>query len=129
MKKYFFILFVLLVALGCKKDKVKPTATGIVGNWELRRQTGGFIPFTDLAPGNGTALQFNADSTFLQYQTFKLTNQGVYSVVENTASMTRMKYYILYFNHKPYNVMDLRGDTLIIGTSITDGIASTYIRQ
>lgn len=129
MKKYLSILFIALIALGCKKSNVKPTATGLVGNWELRGTTGGFSPFVNWAPYNGTTFQFNADSTFVQYQAFQLVNQGVYSVVENKAGMTQMKVDILYLNHKVYNVMDLRTDTLIIGSGVSDGIVFMYVRQ
>jgi len=129
MKKYLTLPFIALIALGCKKADVKPKATGLVGKWELRMVSGGFVPFANWAPANGTSFQFNADSTFTQYTSFQLINQGVYSVVENPASMTQMKVQVLYLNHKAYNVMDLKPDTLILGNSAADGIESIYVRQ
>jgi len=132
MKRYLPLLLVLIMAISCKKDKNEQpvqASTGLAGKWELRRESGGLAADRIYAAGNGTTLQFNADSSFTQYTTFQLTNQGVYSVVEQTAGMPQFKFLVLYLNHNLYNGIDLRPDTLIIGNTASDGIAYTYLRQ
>jgi hypothetical protein len=134
MKKYLTLLLVLTMAISCKKDKNEkpvqaPTGPGLVGKWELTQEIGNFAPNNVYPAGNGNTFQFNADSTFIQYTSFQLTNQGAYSVVEQTAGMPQFKFLVLYLNHKLYNGISLRTDTLVIGNSASDAPAYIYVRR
>jgi len=131
MKKYSAILCLLLFALGCKKgDAIKKT-TGLTGIWELRKDYGGIAGGTRVyAPGNGTTLQFNADSTFISYNKFKLDYSGTYQVVLNGLIIGQQKFDALHYNHSPQSTeIAIKGDTLTLGIDYDDMIASVYIRQ
>ena len=130
MKKYLSVVFILLFAFGCKKgNNVKPT--GLTGAWELRSDYGGFAGGTrTYPPGNGTILQFNADSTFISYYKFQLGDHGTYQVVKNGIALGQQKFDGLYYNHNTYGTeIQLKGDTLTLGLDFDDMIATEYVRR
>jgi len=130
MKKYLFLLFILFIAFSCKKGNVIPRA-GLTGKWELRITSGGISgATTNYAAGNGNTLQFNADSTFAQYQNFHLVNQGTYSIVKNGGAIIGLTNQdALYYNHLFGGVMQLNDNTLVVRDNVDDGFISTYVRQ
>jgi hypothetical protein len=129
MKKYLAIGLVLVFAAGCKKDQPIQKVTGLVGKWELRIEMGGFGPNKTYPAGTGNTIQFNADSTFVQYQNFGIVRQGSYSLRIATDPTGRYSFDELYYNNKIWNSVQLKPDTLIIGTSAFDGIADMYLRD
>jgi hypothetical protein len=129
MKKYISILFILAAAAGCKKDTQTQVATGLTGKWELTQEVGGFAPTKIYTPGTGNSLQFSADSTFVQYQNAKVVRQGSYSVVKNGITFAGTTFDALYVNHKLWDMMQLKTDTLVIGSSAADGLEDTYVRD
>jgi hypothetical protein len=129
MKKYLVIAFVLIFAAGCKKDQPVQKVTGLVGKWELRIESGGFATNKTYTTGMGNTLQFNTDSTVVQYQNFAVVRQGSYSLRVATDPTGRYSFDELYYNNKLWNSIQLKPDTLIIGSSASDGVADTYVRQ
>jgi len=130
MKKYLPVIFILLLAYSCKKgNTVKPT--GLTGTWELRSDYGGIAGGTrTYPPGNGTTLQFNADSTYIRYYQFQFGDKGTYQVVKNGIALGQQRFDGLYYNHSTYGTeIALKGDTLTLGIDYDDMIASMYVRQ
>jgi hypothetical protein len=122
MKKYLAILLIIVAAIGCKKSGNTPIATGLTGKWELTQESGFFASHKTFATGTGNTIQFNADSTVIQYQNAVVVKLGNYSIAKNGTST------ILYYNHQVWDVFFLQGSTLIIGNSAADGPSYIYTR-
>lgn len=122
MKKYLAILLISIAAISCKKSGNTPVATGLTGKWELTQEAGFFASPKTFAAGTGNTIQFNADSTVIQYQNSLVVKQGNYSIAKNGTST------ILYYNHQVWDVFFLQGSTLIIGNSAADGPSYIYTR-
>ena len=136
MKRIAFVLFVAVIAAGCGKDKIvkktiPATSTALFAKWELWYQDGGLQPGVSFAPGNGNIVQFNADSTYVFYQKGIITKQGTFHVQENSYSLgINGKVDYIYYDHNATGeVLQLKKDTLIIGTNIADGLASIYLKK
>ena len=128
MKNILSIALLLFIASsGCKKDT---QSTGPAGNWELRIQDGGIAGIhKEFAAGNGTTIQFNADNTFTMYNQFKLVNQGTFQYRKNAITLGTSTYDGLYYNGASNGeVVQLSGNTLVIGLNYDDGFAVTYVR-
>ena len=124
-------LFISIFALACHKDHVVRGAgsTSLFGKWELRNRSSS-IPSVSYPPGNGNIAQFNQDSTYAFYNKSTTSSQGTFHIVMKNLVSGVNNYDSIYY--KPSNTGDLiqlRNDTLIIGTSIADGLTSLYVRQ
>jgi hypothetical protein len=131
MKKITAILFATVSFLSCKKENAAlQNSSSIIGKWEIRKNYGGFTGAVRIyQPGTGTTLQFNADSTFTDYQAFKLNKQGKFRVIKNAFTFGPDKSDGLYYNGDTYgDPIRIHGDTLTIGVTYTDGIALDYVR-
>ncbi|MDP9082003.1 MAG: hypothetical protein M3O71_31700 [Bacteroidota bacterium] len=135
MKKIALVLFVALIVAGCRKDKIikkttPATSTALFAKWELWYQDGGLQPGVSFAPGNGNIVQFNADSTYVFYQKAAVIKQGTFHIQENAYSLGAGKVAYIYYDHNASGeVLQLKKDTLIIGTNIADGLASIYLKK
>ena len=80
-------LFVLTVTFtSCQKGETTKTnlaATSIIGSWELRTMQGGMLPASELAPGNGTILQFSA-THYTKYENNTVVQTGTYAIIEDS---------------------------------------------
>ncbi len=78
-----YLLFVMigcsLLGSACHKNNDAP-ASGLVGRWELSKETGGFAGNMDYAPGNGNILQFNASGSFTQFYSTGSSRAGTYQL-------------------------------------------------
>ncbi|MCR8561259.1 hypothetical protein KXD93_26640 [Mucilaginibacter sp. BJC16-A38] len=135
MKRIAFVLFVALIAAGCRKDKIikkttPATSTALFAKWELWYQDGGLQPGIYFAPGSGNIVQFNADSTYVFYQKAVVIKQGTFHIQENAYSLGAGKVAYIYFDHSTTSEpLQLKKDTLIIGTNIADGLLSIYLKK
>lgn len=85
MKKYIYysiFCFVLLLGFGCKKENLSKEnlSKEIVGEWELRRSTGGMLAGKTYAAGNGNIWKFDGEK-FEKFQDNKLVGKGNYSLI------------------------------------------------
>lgn len=89
MKPLFFAVCFLTVVVAftsCQKEEVAKTnliAESIVGTWELRTMQGGMLPARELAPGNGTILQFTA-THYTRYENNAAVQTGTYDIIEDS---------------------------------------------
>ena len=83
-----FTVITVCFLLSCKKDK-PVTSSGLFGKWEISRRYGGNILPADTTykPGNGNDLQFNRDSTYVQYTKGQATATGFYHIRKNTGTV------------------------------------------
>lgn len=126
------LLFIGIAAfcmMGCNKgSSVSPA---LFGKWELRRMYGGFSYRDSIyKAGNGTAYQFNTDSTYKHFTKNQLDGQGVFHIVKyNNPAANYISSYQIYFDNTTYGEpFSTKGDMITIGTTVTDQIASDYQR-
>ena len=129
MKKLWVILLVCSVycMLACKKGS--PVSPTLFGKWELRRSYGGLAGFDSVyKAGNGNILQFNNDSTYKRFEANKLAASGVFHIKHyNNPTENPISAYMIFFDNTIYgDAFDMKGTTITIGTTVTDGIASDY---
>lgn len=136
MKKLLFTACLAMITAGCKKESQTTHVNSRAGNkalfakWELRRTSGGLQPDVLYLPGNGNGIQFNADSTYAFYTGGTVSKQGTFHIAENSFAMTPEKFEFIYYDHSNSgDIITLKSDTLIIGTSAADGIESLYIKK
>lgn len=133
MKTIVIIIFgISIFAVACHKDQatIITTGKGLFGKWELRHtflNTGEII----YPAGNGNIIQFNKDSTFSFYDELTLTGHGTFHI-----GMSKPINGIIYPDsifYKPAisaaDVIQLKNDTLIIGSSALDGPSALYIKK
>ena len=89
MKPLFFTVCFLAMVVAftsCQKGdtaKANLAAESIVGSWELRSMQGGMLPARELAPGNGTILQFTA-THYTRYENNTAVQTGTYTIMEDS---------------------------------------------
>ncbi|RYU90613.1 hypothetical protein EWM62_08145 [Mucilaginibacter terrigena] len=132
MKKIILLIVIVTAFASCQKDNTTPvTSNEFTGNWELRGRYGGLIGINEhYAPGNMNLLQLNIDSTYKLLEKGALNKQGGYSIRLNTDTLDGVVYNRIYFDDDTQYGTEIRlhGDTLTIGTTITDNIAVDYQR-
>jgi hypothetical protein len=121
------LIIIVIFALSCKKgNTVFPT---LFGKWELRHSHGGFGGFDSVyQAGNGNIYQFNNDSTYKRFEAGKLLSEGVFHIKHyNNPTENTMSEYAIFFDNTTYgDVFSMKGTTITIGTTVTDGVASDY---
>ena len=126
MKKVLLLVIVCCL-MACGKGSV--VAPGVFGKWELRRSYGGF-GYRDSVykAGNGTIYQFKSDSTYKHFTKNKLDAQGNFHIKKyNNPNENSISLYMIFFDNDTYgDAFSMKGDTITIGTTVTDGIASDY---
>ncbi|RWY49496.1 hypothetical protein [Mucilaginibacter gilvus] len=122
----------LLIATVCFLSACTKTDVldgSIFGKYELRATYGGFSYHYDkFSPGNGSIFQFKSDSTYNRYAGDAIAASGKYHIkITNTEGGVR--YGTIAFNTSDYReAFRIKGDTITIGTTVTDGIASEYVK-
>ncbi len=84
MKK-IFVLFFLIIGLGCRKDKLHNAQKDIIGSWELRKSEGGIGGTIVYPPGNGNIYQFNSDGSY-NHITMLSAETGIYQLMQSSTS-------------------------------------------
>jgi hypothetical protein len=127
MKKALLLAAVVVAFASCTKDGI--VNPGFFGKYELRASYGGLIgAYNTYEPGNGNIFQFNSDSTYVRYVDNKLESKGnfhlrIYGTEDNA------KFGSIYFDNTEYSeAFRIKADTITIGTTIADGIASNYVK-
>jgi len=129
MRKLLIILLTCSVYCisACKKGSaVSPT---LFGKWELRRSYGGFLGHDSVyKAGNGNILQFNSDSTYKRFEAKRLTTTGVFHIRNyyNPGQNAIASVMILFDNSTYGDAFSMKGTTMTIGTTVTDGVALDY---
>ena len=126
MKKIILAAVASLSLLeACHKDRaIEP---GLTGKWELRSSGGGFTGYyKNYNPGNGNILQFTTSNTYKQYEKFKLTNQGSYTIKKIPPVSGAVEVDSIYFSTGWADQIQVNRTKLILGTGIADGIVSQY---
>ena len=87
-----FVAIALVIAGACNKDQAKKSDNNqdsIVGDWELRKTSGGMMPGEQVYPsGNGDILKFE-DGRYERYINGALIKSGEYEIVsDNTVSQS-----------------------------------------
>jgi hypothetical protein len=128
--KRLLLIFVMAASLvACKKNSTAPANTlnsGISGWWELHRTSGGLRPDSIYAAGNGNIYEFNSNNTYKKYQASLLVAQGTFRIVNNLGPNENGIILIYFDNSTSGEPFQYDGQSLTIGTSAADGIASTY---
>lgn len=129
MKRLLIILLICSVYCisACKKgNSVSPT---LFGKWELRHSRGGYGGFDSVyKAGNGNIFQFNSDSSYKRFEANKLVSSGIFHIKHyNTPSENSISEYAIFFDNAIYgDAFSMKGTTITIGTTVTDGVASDY---
>jgi hypothetical protein len=131
MKKFLFIICLVIVVTSCKKGTVKPQNVSLIGKWELRHYSGTIAGvIKDLPAGNGNLLQFNADSTYIHFANFTQDYQGRFKIIKNGIDWGSEKHDAIYFSvDNDPNYLIIKADSLTIGNINPDGVTSLYIKQ
>ena len=128
MKKAFLLVFIAACCLlACKKGAI--VSPGLFGKWELRHSYGGLAGYDSVyKAGNGNIYQFNSDSTYKHFTKNKLDGQGNFHIKNyNNPSANYISRYMIFFGDDTNgDAFSMRNDTITIGTTVTDGIASDY---
>jgi len=130
MKRFLILLLIgsgVCYLSACKKGSaISPT---LFGKWELRRSHGGFAGFDSVyKAGNGNILQFSSDSIYKRFEANKLVATGVFHIKHYTnPSENTLSEYAIFFDNTTYGEpFYIKGTTITIGTTATDGVASDY---
>jgi hypothetical protein len=129
MKTFLLIIVAACFMLACKKSGT--ISPGFFGKWELRRTYGGYGGFdSTYNAGNGTAYQFNSDSTYKHFTKSKLDAQGVFhiKIYNNPAENTIANKLIFFGNDTIGTPIYPTATKLTIGTTAADGLASDYVK-
>lgn len=123
MKRVLLVIVVAFTLAACKKTVITP---GLFGKWELRNEAGGIAGIdSTYKAGNGTAIQFNSDSTYQHYIKGKLYNQGTFHI-ETVYPPTGPYEEIFYDGNTSGQYLKLSGTQLVIGQDFADGMTATY---
>jgi hypothetical protein len=130
MKNFLYILTAIAVFASCKKADLPVTSTGYNGIFELRARYGGIAGISEKYPaGNKNLLQLNADSTYKMFVKGAQTSAGKFRIKKSAFTYGNIVYDRIYFDADTYGTeARLHGDTLTLGTDITDNIAADYKR-
>jgi hypothetical protein len=130
MKNSVFILLTIAFA-SCKKADLPVGSTGYNGTFELRARYGGIAGINEkYAPGNKNIFQLDADNTYKIFVNGDLDTQGTFHIKKNADTLYNVIYDRIYYNDDNTYGTEIRlhGDTLTLGTDITDNIAADYKR-
>jgi len=128
MKKFLFVIAALSVLAACKKNGTPSPKASLFGKWELRRVHGGISPLdSTFAKGNGTAFQFNSDSTYVHFFRGTVNANGVYHIVKK-GYQTGSQFYdeVTFDTNISGDPIVLSGTNLTIGTLVADGFEYDY---
>jgi hypothetical protein len=128
MKVFLFIICISAALTGCSKKGVTPV--NLVGTWELRHYSGTIAGVNkDVPAGNGSLLQFKADSTFQHFTNFKADQNGHFKIIKNGISWGTEKHDAIYLGQGgDPSFLILKADSLTIGNTFADGVTALYLR-
>nr|WP_294948497.1 hypothetical protein [uncultured Mucilaginibacter sp.] len=122
----------LLIAVACTLsacEKSGAVNANVFGKYELRASYGGLMyRYNKFEPGNGNIFQFKSDSTYVRYANGTITESGNYHInIKGTEGGAR--YGTITFDEPVYlDNFRIKADTITIGTTAADGIASDYVK-
>lgn len=125
MKKALFFFAIAICVAACSKDYLPSPE---VGTWELRHMSPGWGIPQDFATGNGNKYQFFNKGTYQKYTENKVVNQGDYRISITGGYNGYNNGTIIFTNPEYKDAFAIKGDTILIGTSIADGPTYTYVR-
>lgn len=126
MKKTLLLLFLGICFAACARQIIVPE---ISGRYELRARYGGFAYRNDKFPaGNGEIYQFNSDGTYVRYSGTEVISKGKFQLDVDPLKDGSKAGRIIFDNEGNTQVFRMRQDTITIGTTVTDQIASDYVR-
>ena len=131
MKNNLLILLAVITFASCKKADLPVTSTGYNGTFELRARYGGIAGINEkYAAGNKNIFQLDADSTYKIFIDGELNRQGTFRIKKNADTLYNVVYDRIYYDTDAAFGTEIRlhGDTLTVGTDITDNIAADYKR-
>lgn len=131
MKNSLYLLLIICVFASCTKSAMPITSTGYNGTFELRARYGGIAGINEkFAAGNNNLIQLNADSTYKTFVDGHASSQGTFRIRTNADTLYNVIYDRIYYSGEQtyYTQIRLHGDTLTLGTDITDNIAAAYKR-
>ncbi len=130
MKAKSFLIIILLIVAGCKKETTS-LPSGLQGVWELVSVDGGWIGHQEYAAGNGNIFVFkgNAYSRTIKIADSTYKYSGTFSIYSGKPCDYASKQTLIKFtdNDEPSS-FSLTGEQLIIGATqcIADGTTLTY---
>jgi len=128
MKKAFLLVLIVgCCLLACKKGTM--VSPGLFGKWELRHSYGGLAGYDSVyKAGNGNIYQFNSDSTYKHFAANNLLSEGVFHIKHyNNPAANSISEYMIFFDNNTYgDAFSMKGTTITLGTTVTDGIAADY---
>jgi hypothetical protein len=127
MKRALLLIAIATTLYACEKEGA--VNASVFGKYELRASYGGFSYHYDKFPaGNGRIFQFKSDSTYIRYADGAVAASGVYHI-KITGAENGARYGSIAFDSPDYpEAFRIKGDTITIGTTITDGIAADYVK-
>ncbi len=123
-----FLIAAVFCIASCKKGGVAPS--GITGKWELRRSYGGFAYHDSVYPaGSGNMYQFNSNGTYSSFTQGQLTAHGKFVFKKDGIQWSGTTFdEILFDGNTDGQLVTLKDTVLTFGTTITDGIATDYVK-
>ncbi len=128
MRTLLLMIMIAFCISACEKGGEQPTAD-IYGKWELHRQYGGLLGKDSIyAAGNGNIYQFNSGNTYKHFTNGTADAQGVFVIKKYGTQPDQPVNHILFDNHTDGDPINIDGNKLSIGTTVTDGQISEYQR-
>lgn len=127
MKRALLLIAIATTLSACEKEGA--VNASVFGKYELRASYGGFSYHYDKFPaGNGRIFQFKSDSTYVRYANGVITESGNFHInIKGTENGAR--YGTITFDEPVYlDNFRIKADTITIGTTAADGIASDYVK-
>jgi len=128
MKRYY-ILFFLMAFISCKKQGALPSII-ILGKWEVRSLSNGWMGTQTYPPGNGNIYVFTAR----QYQLYSggnLIKQGTYTLTKKNSLLQNKVMDAIVFDNNTDAVttlIEINGNQLSMATDAYDGNSFVYER-
>jgi len=125
MKKTLLFVALVTIITSCKKDY--PALPTLNGTWELTSVTGGFGP-TVVPAGKKDKYVITINSKYTKIDTNNIETKGNY-IVKFDEENNGFKFGTITFSNPAYtDAFAFKADTIIIGSSASDGPSYKYVR-
>jgi hypothetical protein len=130
MKKIIFFIIVILVAIGCEKQKSDEYSYSLIGEWSWISSCGGisYHCITPESSNHNVKITFTADSLFSTYQDGVLIQSTKFQTYISPTSDMPGTPDIIKYGPSLQLYFSIHHDTLTLNSSYVDGFLSLYKR-
>ena len=129
--RYLFLIFLITLFtpffMSCKKN-ISESTPSLIGKWELRERTGGFLGGSTTYPaGNGDILKFT-NTHFERYFNGQIVNSGTYNLTKDTFITGELIDKLILTNQNPIeqHFIKIESNQFTFLSDAMDGIDELY---